>query len=86
MKVNGHVKVTLPVALGSFGVGIITAAMWFGGTLQRIDLHIGNGAIHETEQRKLARIDDRVSLRLQPLLVEMREANRRLAAIERKVE
>jgi len=86
MKVNGHIKVTLPIAVGSFGVGIITAAIWFGAAVERMEYHISNPAIHETERLKLTRIDDRVDLKLGPLLVEMREANRRLATIERQLE
>jgi hypothetical protein len=45
--------------------------------------HIADKERHETPTTKQERIDERVALHLAPLLVELREINRRLERMER---
>jgi len=81
---NGNVKITV-AALGSFLVGLVTMAMWFGAAVAKIEMHMADEVIHESEMAKRVRIAEMISAGHAPVMVEIREMRRQLDAIESKV-
>jgi hypothetical protein len=85
--VNGNrVKAVVAVVavILSFGAGAVSSAFYFGGMANRLEEHVESRTIHEPAEAKERRIDSRVKLHLQPLLVELRLINERLARMEGK--
>lgn len=81
---NGRTRLVFEVVaiLVALLLGFTTRAFYFGSEMQKLKTHLEDVSRHEDTRQKTERIDSRVKLHLQPLLVELKAINARLDRME----